>query len=713
MLPNLELDTENFDEIMDEARSMISSIYPEWTDFNYHDPGITLIELFAWLIESLQYFLDQISEDNLVKYLKILGTKRKNKVCARALVNVVPETDFIVMKGTKLYAGKVCFETNCKNYMVKGDITKCFYGGKAQTSRKQLAETRQFVEVVDKAQLEFGHKLKQMMFGKNPVPGDCYYIGLAQTLPDSIEISIYMEIEEDYPVKRNPIQQQLYAPLAAFRLQYSTKDGWKDVRGLRDETYGLLISGQIYFTLEEEMTDIIVCGENSYYLRLLLTESNYDAAPIVHGMSINVLPVEQKDTLIESVDVSKEQLIKMENCQIAAETFLSFHGVNRLYLKRGEVYFPVETFTKCLNYDKGCSTYFFTGDAEELDGARIISYLSENEAKVELGIGNGFPFQEYNLFDSDMEYESFEILVQEIENKNGFSQWTKVVDFGNSKPWDKHYVFDSRKGTVEFGDCIHGMAPEGRILVSSYARTVGMNGNVKENKINYFGDMTADNILIYNKEGAVGGRNEETMEESFLRVRANLKSSFAAVTYEDYERYVKETPGLMIESCKVISSVQMKQSHLNADETIVNIVVKPFTYQIRNKLSSCYEKNILMYLEQYRLVGTKINLLSPQYIRIELYIDIIFRPQFTDAKEQIKNTVESYFKNLSREFGTTVIYSRIYGILDILECVSHVKSLTIEAKGSGVTKSLDGNITLPPNGVVELGEVQYLFSIED
>lgn len=31
---------------------------PEWTQYNNHDPGVTLLELFAWLTESLVYRRD-------------------------------------------------------------------------------------------------------------------------------------------------------------------------------------------------------------------------------------------------------------------------------------------------------------------------------------------------------------------------------------------------------------------------------------------------------------------------------------------------------------------------------------------------------------------------------------------------------------------------------------------------------------------------------
>ena len=35
-------------DLVDEARRRIVRYSPDWTDYNVSDPGITLIELFAW-----------------------------------------------------------------------------------------------------------------------------------------------------------------------------------------------------------------------------------------------------------------------------------------------------------------------------------------------------------------------------------------------------------------------------------------------------------------------------------------------------------------------------------------------------------------------------------------------------------------------------------------------------------------------------------------
>ena len=51
-LPNL--DDHTYAELVDEARASIPVLYPAWTDHNPSDPGMTLVELLAWLAETVR-----------------------------------------------------------------------------------------------------------------------------------------------------------------------------------------------------------------------------------------------------------------------------------------------------------------------------------------------------------------------------------------------------------------------------------------------------------------------------------------------------------------------------------------------------------------------------------------------------------------------------------------------------------------------------------
>src|SRR3954447_25832183 len=70
-LPNL--DDWTYADLTAEAQAMIPTLAPTWTDHNPSDPGITLIELLAWLTEMLIFRVNEIPATHTVKFLKLLN----------------------------------------------------------------------------------------------------------------------------------------------------------------------------------------------------------------------------------------------------------------------------------------------------------------------------------------------------------------------------------------------------------------------------------------------------------------------------------------------------------------------------------------------------------------------------------------------------------------------------------------------------------------
>src|SRR3954465_408969 len=82
-LPTPNLDDRRFQDILDEARRLIPRYCPEWTDHNLSDPGITLIELFAWLTDQMLLRFNQVPRKNYVAFLELLGIRLQPPAPAR------------------------------------------------------------------------------------------------------------------------------------------------------------------------------------------------------------------------------------------------------------------------------------------------------------------------------------------------------------------------------------------------------------------------------------------------------------------------------------------------------------------------------------------------------------------------------------------------------------------------------------------------------
>jgi predicted phage baseplate assembly protein len=83
-LPAPNLDDRRFQQLVDDAKRLVQRNCPEWTDHNVSDPGVTLIEAFAYMVDQLLYRLNRVPERNYVRFLELIGIKLYPPTAARA-----------------------------------------------------------------------------------------------------------------------------------------------------------------------------------------------------------------------------------------------------------------------------------------------------------------------------------------------------------------------------------------------------------------------------------------------------------------------------------------------------------------------------------------------------------------------------------------------------------------------------------------------------
>ncbi|MBM4394492.1 MAG: putative baseplate assembly protein [Deltaproteobacteria bacterium] len=135
MIPTPKLDDRTFKDIVEEAVRLIPQYCPEWTNYNPSDPGITLIELFAWMTEMVLYRLNRVPDKNYLSFLNLLGIRLKPPQPARAVVTfqMSDKGDHVnVPRGTPIATkpsadGRIqSFETEHDCLVVRNRIAKCF-----------------------------------------------------------------------------------------------------------------------------------------------------------------------------------------------------------------------------------------------------------------------------------------------------------------------------------------------------------------------------------------------------------------------------------------------------------------------------------------------------------------------------------------------------------------------------------------------------------
>lgn len=688
MLPNINLDNESFDEIMETARNTIVSTFPEWTDFNSHDPGITILEMLAWMKESRQYYLNKIGPANIEKYLKLLGISRRHKVPARADVSLRCGEDVVVPEGAKFYAGGLCFEAVGRTFVPSAEIICCI----ACCGEEKL--------VLEKSELQFGENLGIMPFDMENAENGAFYIGFDKQIPAGEAFELYISVENDGGTPRNPITDaDDFIPLVDMKAEYYGKNGWEDLKIIRDLSFSFIISGKMTAVISNEMKRSECGGISAYYLRFKIVGGKYDTQPVIGNIGCNSVELRQRETKSEYHDFSPSECYTLT-------TELATTGNTNIFLRGTDGMFTsVSQYGREMSED-GSVTY--TGiDTAGGDLVRIVNSVSDFYPKSVIGIGTGLPFQEYDLECADIEYGSFRIMTQlpgsENKDRGKYAEWTKVSDFSGSGPADMHYIFDSNSGIVKFGDCIRGAAPEGVILIIGYAVTVGSEGNVAANKINRLG--SADGVAdVINKHPAYGGCDEESMEDCQERIHRILNSTHTIVTAEDCERRIAQTPGLRIENCRVINQANGS----DFSDTVISVIVKPYSSDGRGVPGERYKENIIRYIDKFRMLGTRIEIIPQQYVDISVYADIIVSFRSSDTRRTIETAVRGYFSKIKKSFGAIVSYGKIYELLENLDCVVRVNTLTVESLGTGVKKNSDGDIILSPNVTAVLSETEFI-----
>lgn len=696
MLPNISLDEEQFLDIMEKARKMLPSLSAQWTDYNYHDPGITFIELFAWMKEMQQYHMDQIGQQHRLRYLRLLGMEPAGRMPAKVYLSLgkIKEEGYLP-RGSRFFAGQVCFETVEPQYLNTASLIRgiSFHDGEFH----ELIGTRAGQD----------EPLKGTLFGSSPKGGEWFSLGLDEPLRPGLGHRLTFSLWDTYPIKRNPIQNRdEFEPLAKLRMEYLAPEGWMTAEIHADSTCGLLQDGVISFSFPGEMKQ----DEKLYWLRFVLEESQYDVAPVASGISLNSVQARQTDTLAEVCDFKLSQDAYENGLQIEADSYLGCSGKYEIFIgTEGQFRLWEGNIQRTVWPGEAKAVYSLEGLPAGTQEIRILCFQEEFMDSRMAGIGSELPGERFDLKLSGLLSEGFGIMVETGPQTEVFEDWFMVRDFAVSSPEDRHYQISEEAGTLIFGNCFQGKAPQGRILITGCKLSLGSQGNAKAGRITRY-DGAYPLELAANRDNADGGQNPETIDACFERYICESRQTQRAVTYSDYEALVRRTPGLRIASAKAIPVTSLKKQDGSMEEQKVTVVAVPFSTADTPKLGPAYIANISRMLEPRRMLGTSFAILSPEYIGISLFGEIRTDSYYLAAKKQIQEAIEAYFKEYAWEFGRLVRYSTVYGIIDTLECVQTIQSLTINAQGKGVRRTRNGDIQIPANGLAYLKECQCVIS---
>ena len=200
------LDDRRWQDLVDDGRALIPLYGPEWTDHNAHDPGITLVELLAWLAKMDIYQLNRITDRAKLKFLALVGFAPQPPHPAAAVLRLNLQG---VTTSVDLPAGVEFSGSDPFGVATRFRILHAVSVLPASLAGVQAKGSAGFRDLTDRWRrgLPFG------TFGDVPEPGAELYLGFDQAIPAGQQLSLYFSLTS--PHARAEERQRLIAELAA------------------------------------------------------------------------------------------------------------------------------------------------------------------------------------------------------------------------------------------------------------------------------------------------------------------------------------------------------------------------------------------------------------------------------------------------------------------------------------------------------------------
>jgi predicted phage baseplate assembly protein len=292
-LPEIELDDRRFQELVSEARTRIAALCPEWTEHNVSDPGITLIELFAWMTDLMLYRLNRVPEKIYIQLLSLLGVKLRPATPARAELRftlAAPPTSPIAIAAEQTEVGTV--RTSTEESTVFGLIH-----GRTIAPLAPIAYVLRRGPDVLAARVEGGAARPlgddAAAFATPPQDGDALHLGFAEGI-DRLVMRVIVDAAPARGAGVDPARPPLVWEISAG------EDLWLPATVLEDTTGGFNFgSGTVTIELPERSTAVSLDGVHAYWLRCRVVgagAASYQAPPEISSITAEpvgaVLPAE-------------------------------------------------------------------------------------------------------------------------------------------------------------------------------------------------------------------------------------------------------------------------------------------------------------------------------------------------------------------------------------------------------------------------------------
>jgi len=279
MALEVSIDTLDFDALVAEAqRRIIPRTRGQWTLHAPVDPGITLIELYAWLLDQRSYWANHVDGDYGRALLRLLGDAPRPARAARVPLAIEAGVTTPVPAGTRFRfapAGTALW------FATQNPVTALPLAPAPFALRSDGVDL-----TID---LRSGRSVDVMTGsgGASRVELDLVLTAaLAGAVPD-VGVAFAIDTAGDVDPEWSP-DAVAAAPPATLTFSYRTATGWSALT-VTDGTGGLRRPGILHFTLPADAAPLVAPNTWTYTIALATTAATFTAPPRVTAVAPNAV----------------------------------------------------------------------------------------------------------------------------------------------------------------------------------------------------------------------------------------------------------------------------------------------------------------------------------------------------------------------------------------------------------------------------------------
>lgn len=586
------LDDRGFDDLVADMLQRVPAHTPEWTDVREGDPGRTLIDLFAWMGDTILYRANLIPERQRLAFLRLLGRPLRPAQSATGLVQIGIDDpkagDAVVIPRHFAITKPVHFETD-------EELVVLPIEGHAYVKRLPTDDERESMAglLSDLSDI-YGLDRDAAAYVTTPVfTGASTAAGSVDTAAQTLDGCIWFAV---------------LAPGPEPALKQQVKDALAGGASNRRVALSLGLAPDI-----EEMGGLSVASAR---------------APIPHIWEISSSSGDGTDYFQLEVISDGSQGLTQE-------------GVTRVLLPGGDDFgAPPNDVLDFVDAGVGdrpprlddpitaarLVTWIRLRPAPEARGTALrLKWAGVNCVPVtqlrtfgrrQIGNGTGLSGQSLSLGETQVEPSS---LVLEVEQQEGMRVWRQVPDVALAGPGERVYSLDPEEGTVRFGDGVNGAAPAiGRAIhVASMRAGGGIQGNLPSGSLK---SITAPTPSIRLKcvqalPTRFGG-DAELIEHAERRIPAELRHAGRGVTRSDLINLALATPGQSIGRVEVLERFKphQRRSGLPGVASVMVLPAIPGVTRPAPRPDRPMLEAVHRWLEPGRPIGTELYVIGPEYV---------------------------------------------------------------------------------------------------